>query len=344
MARPWSRASSHSGSAKNPNDNLRAAKSHKFCATGTKDGLITGTAFQTRVLLAQPKRWSLNIARDVYIADPVPDQSPDRTSPQRARGTARLVCHAKDGASRIATLHQQGALKLLFPRPKRGLDAVMINTSGGVTGGDQLRVDARAARGSELCITTQAAERAYRAHPGETAEITTTLHVEPDARLHWMPQEMILFDGCALSRKLHITLESGAEFLGVEPIVFGRTARGEELRSGLFHDEISIDLQDGDRFIDRTQFQGDIAARLDRPAIANGARAVATVLYAGPQTARLLDLCRASLTTVTGGATLLPSGLLVVRILAQDGFDLRTSLVPLLKQMTGHPLPACWRL
>jgi urease accessory protein len=331
MARQWSRVSSRSGSAKNPNDNLRAAKSHKFCATGTKDGLISGTAFQTRVLVTQPKRWSLKIARDAYIADLAPDQSPDRTAPQRARGTARLVCHAKDGASRIATLHQQGALKLLFPRPKRGLDAVMINTSGGVTGGDQLRVDA-------------AAERAYRAHPGETAEITTTLHVETDARLHWMPQEMILFDSCALSRKLHVTLEPGAEFLGVEPIVFGRTARGEELRSGLFHDEISIDLQDGDRFIDRTRFQGDIAARLDRPAIANGARAVATVLYAGPKTERLLDLCRRALEPATGGASLLPSGLLVVRILAQDGFDLRTSLVPLLKQMTGHPLPACWRL
>ena len=81
--------------------------------------------------------------------------------------------------------------------------------------------------GTSATIASQAAERIYRALPGQTASIATTLHAEPGAALEWLPQETILFDRCALDRRLDIHLAPDAWFLGVESLVFGRAAMDE---------------------------------------------------------------------------------------------------------------------
>ncbi len=62
---------------------------------------------------------------------------------------------------------------MLFPRPDTAaLTAVLLNTAGGLTGGDRFSVSATAADGSRLTLTTQAAERVYRALPGTEARLT----------------------------------------------------------------------------------------------------------------------------------------------------------------------------
>ena len=59
-------------------------------------------------------------------------------------------------------------MKALFPRPRGpALDAVLLNTGGGITGGDRFDVAATAGADTRLTITTQAAERAYKAQPEE---------------------------------------------------------------------------------------------------------------------------------------------------------------------------------
>ena len=52
----------------------------------------------------------------------------------RAQGALRL---STIGDSEIQELFQQGATKVLFPRHKNRLECIMINTSGGLTGGDE---------------------------------------------------------------------------------------------------------------------------------------------------------------------------------------------------------------
>ena len=69
----------------------------------------------------------------------------------------------------LADLRQEGSTKALFPRgPGPMLDAALLNTTGGIAGGDAFAYAGTAARGAWLGMTTQAAERAYRARPGET--------------------------------------------------------------------------------------------------------------------------------------------------------------------------------
>jgi urease accessory protein len=234
-------------------------------------------------------------------------------------------------------------MKLLFPQGRPWVEAVMINSAGGITGGDRFAVTARAARDSKLTVTTQAAERAYRSQPSETARMETRLHAEEGAALNWLPQETILYDACRYSRSLQADLETGARFLMVEPLVFGRTGMGETLTHGLFRDRIDI-RRDGQRlFYDATRLQGDIAATLAGTATGGGAAAMASLLLIAPDAETHLTPLRAALPG-TGGATLLHPDVLYLRLLAQDSFELRKTLLPILDRLTGDGLPLAWRL
>ena len=88
---------------------------------------------------------------------------------------------------------------------------------------EKVEVSAAVGAGACLTLTTQAAERAYRAAAG-WGDVQSTVSVAAGATLHWLPQELILFDGCALSRRLRIDLAADARALVVEPVIFGRAA------------------------------------------------------------------------------------------------------------------------
>lgn len=263
----------------------------------------------------------------------------------RAIGKVALSVRAGEkGSTRLVNLRQTGSAKLVFPRVHRkGVEAVFVNTAGGVTGGDLFEVTAHVQAGATLTLTTQAAERAYRAHPGEVGKIATKISVEAGGRLHWMPQEMILFERCNLRRSLSIELAADARVLMVEPLVFGRTEMGEELRDTHFHDRIRITREGIPIYLDAMVLFGDTAAHLDRQAVANGARAMANVVMVTPDAERHLSTVRAMLPQ-TAGASMLADSLLVVRILACDGLELRRALVPLLEYLNDHDLPLSWRL
>ncbi len=270
-------------------------------------------------------------------------KAPSSLDQPRAIGAARLSVKARGASTRLDQLRQSGALKLLFPRQPRNLQAVIINTAGGITGGDQFTLDAQAGIGTHLTLTTQAAERVYRAQPGQTGQVRTTLHVAAGARLNWLPQETLLYDHGALDRKLTIDLEADARFLMVEPLLFGRVAMGEDIHELRFDDRVTLRREGAEIFRDGLHIWGDAAQQLVRPAIGNGARAMASILFAAPEASGHLTFLRAHLGP-KGGASLLQSDLLVARVLASDGFALRQTILPILDHLTQNTLPASWRL
>jgi urease accessory protein len=262
----------------------------------------------------------------------------------RARGAVRLSAKVAGGRTALDRLYQAGSLKAVFPRPSGpGLLAVLVNTAGGVTGGDRFDIAAEAGPGCHLTLTTQAAERAYRARPGETGAIRTRLRVAEGAHLFWLPQETILFDGCASDRALIADLAPGGRLTLVEPVVFGRMAMGETLRAATFADRVDLRRAGAPLFTDRTVFAGDIAARLARPAVAAGAGAMALILHVGADAEALLPRLR-GLLPATAGASLIGGDLLAARLLAPDGFALRQTLIPALLALTGAELPRPWSI
>ncbi|MEM7057066.1 MAG: urease accessory protein UreD [Pseudomonadota bacterium] len=219
----------------------------------------------------------------------------------------------------------------------------MLNTAGGVTGGDEFAYRIEAEAGGCLSLATQTAERAYRAQPGQTGQILTHLTAQQTARIDWLPQETILFDGCSLSRKLDVELSDQSTLLAVEPLVLGRKAMGERLNHIFFSDTWRIRQNGRLVFADSLRLKGPGVELINRPAVLAGAGAMATILLVAETADRHLSALRYVLPDHAGASIVRP-GVLVARIVAMDGFALRTALIPIVELLRGAPLPTVWKM
>ncbi len=260
----------------------------------------------------------------------------------RAVGDLVLSAKSRGGVSAIDRLRTSGCLKTLFPRNAEAVEAILINTSGGLTGGDRLAQVAEAGAGARLTLTTQAAERAYRSASG-WARVDTRLTVQDGGRIDWLPQELILFEGARLQRSLRADLHGDARLLLVEPVIFGRAAMGERLHDAALRDRIEIRRDGVPLYSDAVRLEGDLTVQMGRPAVGGGAGAMACIVYVGADAEGRLAQLRSHL-PATGGASLLRPDVLVARVLAEDGFTLRKTLLPALDLLSGHGLPVSWRL
>jgi urease accessory protein len=143
----------------------------------------------------------------------------------RGVGVARIGFRSAGGATRLALLEQRTPLRVFFPRVPAGdvVEAVLINTGGGVVGGDRLEVALEAGPDTRVRATTQAAEKIYRS-AGRSCALEVSLAAGRGAWLEWLPQETILFDGCRIVRQLVLDLAPGGRALAGEMMVFGRAA------------------------------------------------------------------------------------------------------------------------
>jgi urease accessory protein len=262
---------------------------------------------------------------------------------ERARGSITLGVARRGDRHAVAELAQAGCGRLLFPAiaPGTPLEAVVVNTSGGLTGGDRFDAAIHVAPGARALVTTQACEKIYRSD-GSDAHVETRLSVGKGAHLAWLPQETILFDRSRLRRKLHIEVAADAGLLAVEAVLLGRKASGERLTQGLFRDSWRVRRAGKLIFAEEMAFEGDLAARLAAVTTLKGAAAYASVLLVAPDAASHLQAARDVLTNeaVEGGISTF-DGLCVARLIAQDGAALRRELVLLLRALGGE-LPRVW--
>lgn len=272
-----------------------------------------------------------------------PASLPELPKLQRARGAGRIVVAADGGRTRLVRLFQDGCGKVRLPRDARavGLEAVLINSSGGLTGGDYMEWLATVGDGARLTLSTQACEKVYRARDGEARQ-RVGLILGEGARLDWLPQETILFDGGALSRTLEADLAADARLLAVEAVILGRTAMAETVRHGLFRDRWRIRREGRLVFADDLRLDGAIAELTAKAPVLGGGRAFASLLLVDDDAGRLLTPLRAVLGQ-HGGASFF-DGKLFARVAALNGFDLREALLPALEILRdGEPLPRVWR-
>jgi urease accessory protein len=248
--------------------------------------------------------------------------------------------HFVDGRTRLATLHQAGCLKLRFPRTTDSMaEAILINSSGGLTGGDRLRQDFAAEDGASLSLTTQASERVYRASAG-AAEIATTVRVGEGSSFHYLPQETILFDGGALARTLDIACAASSRLLVAESVVLGRTLMGETVRRGSLRDRWRIRRDGRLVFAEDLRFAGAVDDIAAAAASLGGAKAFCAVLCQSREAEAMLEAVR-GLIGPAGGASYV-GGFLVARLVADSGFLLRKRLIPVLSALANAPLPRVW--
>jgi urease accessory protein len=263
----------------------------------------------------------------------------------RTEGSVRLGFVRADGRTAIAGLRQSGSARVRFPKPAAGAgpEAVLLNTAGGLTGGDRIDIEVTLAARCGATVTSAAAEKVYRALDGE-AQIRVHIEVDEEASLAWLPQPTILFDRARLDRRTDVAVAGSATFLAIETLIFGRSAMGEEVNRGACRDAWRVRRDGRLVFADTFLAEGAVAGTLDRGATLDGRRAVAMLLWAAPDAPARLDEIRALLQGVacSAGASAW-NGLLVVRAVAPDGGGLQALLGPVITRLTGRPLPRVWQ-
>jgi urease accessory protein len=273
-------------------------------------------------------------------------ENPSDKDLQRAEGSGRIVLSGSEKGTRIMDLFQRSPIRIMFPRVGGGAveEAVLINTAGGIAGGDQLECAVTALANASIAVTSQAAEKVYRAL-SEPARIATKLKACEAGKLAWLPQETIVFNWGRLSRKTEIDLSSGAELLALEWLVLGRVAHGEEMVGGHITDSWRVKKDGRLIWADTFHATEEIFPRLHRKALLSDSKAVGTLIYFGPYVETRLEFLRdiAPSLECQSAATSV-GGLIIVRFAAKVSSDLRLALRSLLQQFSRELGPGPFRV
>ncbi len=258
------------------------------------------------------------------------------------RAVGRIACSVerRAGATRRARLFETGPLRLRCPNSSAdALEAVIINTAGGIAGGDRLHVDLKIAEGSRLTVTTAAAEKVYRSL-GPDASIDINLKVDSGAALVWLPQETILFDQARLKRAIHIDLAKDAKLIFAEGVVFGRSGRGEQVAQGRLIDSWRLHCEGRLLHAEAVRFDGAIAEKLAHRAVTGGNIAIATVMiYRGDE--KLAEALRAQKFCGEVGVSAW-KGIAIARLCCPDGAALKRDLLAVIGSLPYVSLPRIW--
>jgi urease accessory protein len=257
----------------------------------------------------------------------------------RAAGRIALSVAVTEGVTRRRRVYEDGPLRVRFPNAATDvLEAMIVNTAGGIAGGDRHDLDICVEDGAALAVTTAAAEKVYRAQDGGSA-IAIKMTVGEGARLTWLPQETILFDRAKLDRRIDVELSQSARFVMAEAVVFGRSAMDETVEQGAFSDRWRVRRDGMLMFAETIRLDGAIAQMLREPAVAGGGVAIATVL-AAPGDQDMVERLRAQTFCGEVGASSW-NGLAMARLCAKDGASLRRDLAAAFAAM-GGTLPRLW--
>lgn len=263
---------------------------------------------------------------------------------QRANGRVAFSAVQLDRSTRPMRIQESGSMRIRLPKvPGPAIEAVLVNTAGGIACGDRFSVEIETQAGAAVTVATPAAEKVYRSD-GPIAELSVGLSARADSHLEWLPQETILFDQARLARRLDADMKADAHLTLFEAVVFGREAYEERIGSGFFEDRWRIRRDGRLIYADTLRLDGPIADLLQKPSVAKGARALATLIHVAPDAEVRLEPVREILHSHDGcdAAASAWNGMLAVRFCAVSVESLRASVLPFLIAFRGQPLPRVW--
>ncbi|OJY01175.1 MAG: hypothetical protein BGP04_21945 [Rhizobiales bacterium 62-17] len=265
----------------------------------------------------------------------------------RARGRIDLSVQNRNGTTRRERVREEGAFRIRFPRERLNrLDGILVNVAGGVTGGDHYQVEVMAGAGTRTALSTVAAEKIYRS-AADIARIDVSLRLDEDAQLFWLPQETIIFDRARLARRIDVEMAATARLTFCEATYLGRTAMGESVREIDWREAWTLRRGGRRIFAERLRLHGDATQALSSKATGADLRAMATLIHVAPDAEDLceplrerlaghsIDRCEAAVSSF--------DGMLIVRMIARHGHDLRPCLVDCLSVFPGADLPRAWQ-
>jgi urease accessory protein len=267
--------------------------------------------------------------------------SADIFAANRAAGRIALTLGVSGGYTRRTRLYEHGSLRVRFPNSLPDtLEAVIINTAGGMTGGDDFAIKIALGAGASLLAGTAAAEKIYRS-TGPDASIALAIDAAAGSRCLWLPQETILFNRARLSRRIDVNLAADASLVMAEAVVLGRSAMGETVDEGSLIDRWRVRRGGRLIFAESVRLDGAIGGKLAKPVVASGGIAFATVLVTPGDEAKVAAV-RAIDERFLGEVGISTwNGITLARLCARDGAALRHDLAAILAAL-GTNVPRLW--
>ncbi|MEM0908408.1 MAG: urease accessory protein UreD [Pseudomonadota bacterium] len=262
---------------------------------------------------------------------------------QRAHGEVAVRVGEREGAPVLKRDYHAGSGKLRFPRRDDGLtEAMVLNTAGGLAGGDHFSLDVAVEGRQTLIVSTQASERVYKSDGG-IAEVNQALTAVNGGRLIHMPQPTIVFDNGAMSRRTRIALSGDASLIFCETIVLGRAAMGETVKEVALRDRAEVVVDGRLSFVDALRLDGQTLASSSNPAVLAGHRGFGLFLFREKGS---LDEAASRAREVLGplGGASVVNGLMVARLLAPTHGALQDAAARLSTALSGVKPPRSWMI
>lgn len=262
----------------------------------------------------------------------------------RANAGVRVATKAIAAVTGLADLSEHGGYRAKFPTVAgRGIEVVLVNTGGGVAGGDRVAFEIAAGEATLTTVATAAAERIYRALDAP-ARIDVRLSAAHGSTLAWLPQGTILFSGARVERRFDVNMTSTSRVLMAETTVFGRIESGEVMKSGLLQDRWRIRRDGRLVFADQARLSGHISGLLHRPAVASGSRCFGLLVCLGPDLGERLDPLRNAVASLDGTfASSAWNGMLVMRAQTGHHHIMQEGMRRAIAELGLAPVPATWR-
>ncbi len=278
------------------------------------------------------------------------------------QGKVKLHYGFKKHQTQVLRSYSQAPFKVqrpFYPEVKGICHSVLVHTAGGMVGGDRLSVDLKLQPKSHVLLTTAAAGKVYRSQ-GQLSSQKVQISLDSGAILEWFPQETIIFDGALYEQQIQVELGKGAIWCGMELFRFGRTARGEQFRSGKWRSRTEVWHQGQPIWLDRSVLMAETSQNL---ATLGGYSAMGTLVVVGYEfdkevIAFLRDTCLPSQGDSPQeklsiqnqiGITRLPSGL-ICRYLGHSTTEGRTYFLKIWENLRqiytgcGICIPRVWQV
>lgn len=277
------------------------------------------------------------------IGEPIPSRG--------WHATLALGYRKRAGRTVLAQRRHDGPLvvqKPLYPEGDAVCHTIVVHPPAGIAGGDELRVDLRAAEQAHVLVTTPGAGKWYRsASPWASQKVA--LHAGPGATIEWFPQEAIVFNGALARTDLDVDLQADAVYLGWDIVCLGRTGSGERFDRGTLRTATTLRRDGRLVWLERGTIDGG-GALLDSPAGLAGHSVFGTMLASGPALARaMLAACRECRPISGEGALTMLPGVLAARYLGDSTEAARAYFADLWRVMRPAllgrdvDLPRIWR-
>ncbi len=263
-----------------------------------------------------------------------------QTKLQRSEGNLDIGLNNNE----IKALFQRGSSKVLLPNSyNENKELVLINTTGGITCNDSLKIKINL-ENSNASISTQAAEKIY-AGIGEPAQVDIDIILK-NSNLNWLPKELILFNNSKLKRRININIDNNSNLIFCETSILGRRAMSEKIQNMFFSDIWKVTKNSNLKHVEAMNINGKTNKVLNNRFTFDNNSSFSTILIFGKIVESIQNDIRKIIDNINDIFCELSiwDEKIVIRGIASDNYDLKKILNYILKSIIHDKLPKNWNL